>query len=56
MNLTVEGTPENDVGVIVIRQHTTKTSGYHTKPKAIARIARAAWRSVAEILAGVATV
>ena len=43
---------ENDVEVLVIRQHTTKTSGYHTKPAVAATIfktglnmARAAVRS-----------
>lgn len=29
---------ENDVEVLVIRQHTTKTSGYHTKPPVAAMI------------------
>lgn len=29
---------ENDVEVLVIRQHTTKTSGYHTKPAVAATI------------------
>jgi hypothetical protein len=43
--LTIESSREADVEVIVIRQHTTKTSGYHTKPAAIRRIAVAAWQS-----------
>jgi hypothetical protein len=54
--LTVEASREQDVEVIVIRQPTTKTSGYHTKSSAIARISRAAWDSTARILAGIATV
>jgi hypothetical protein len=48
--LTVESSSENDVDVIIIRQHTTKKSGYHTDPTACRRIARAAWSSVAEIV------
>lgn len=43
--LTIEASREDDVDVIVIRQHTTKRSGYHTKPAAIRRIARAAWHA-----------
>jgi hypothetical protein len=33
-----ESKVENDVEVLVIRQHTTKTSGYHTKPAVAAKI------------------
>lgn len=44
--LTVETSREEDVEVVVIRQHTTKKSGYHTSPAAAARIARAAHRAV----------
>ncbi|TVQ99561.1 MAG: hypothetical protein EA399_06695 [Desulfovibrionales bacterium] len=33
---------ENNVEVLVVRQHTTKTSGYHTKPADAARIFSAA--------------
>jgi hypothetical protein len=51
--LTVETNVEQDVEVVVIRQYTTKTSGYHTKPAAISAIARSAWRSAGEILAAV---
>lgn len=54
--LTVEQSQEEDVEVIVIRQKTTKTSGYQTKPTAITRIATAAWNSTAHMLAGIATV
>ena len=43
--LTIESSREADVDVIVIRQATTKTSGYHTKPAAIRRIAQAAWHA-----------
>jgi hypothetical protein len=48
--LTVESSSENDVDVIIIRQHTTKKSGYHTDPAACGLIARAAWASAAEIV------
>jgi hypothetical protein len=48
--LTVETTREDDVDVIVIRQHTTKKSGYHTNRGAVARIARAALVSANHIL------
>jgi hypothetical protein len=50
--LTVESTAEDDAHVIVIRQHTTKTSGYHTGGRAVVRIAKAAWTS-AERITGV---
>ena len=35
---TVETKMQNDVEVIVIRQYTTKTSGYHTKPVRIRQL------------------
>jgi hypothetical protein len=50
--LTVERSSEADVDVIVIRQRTTKTSGYHTNRKVIRHIARCAWYSVTQILEG----
>lgn len=49
--LTIESNREKDVEVIVIRQRTTKTSGYHTKAPAIRHIALAAWQSVEIVLA-----
>ncbi len=49
-DLTVETSTEDDVEVIVIRQHTTKTSGYHTDAADVRKIARATWRNVAKIL------
>ncbi len=49
--LTVESSREDEVEVIVIRQRTTKTSGYHTKPPAIRHIAAAAWQGVEMIMA-----
>jgi hypothetical protein len=54
-SLTVESNRDAEVEVIVIRQRTTKTSGYHTDAAAIRRIANAAWHSVAHVLAGIAT-
>lgn len=36
--IVVENKSQNDVNVIVIRQRTTRNSGYHTKPKDAARI------------------
>jgi hypothetical protein len=48
--LTVESNRESEVDVIVIRQTTTKNSGYHTDGMAIARIAHAAWQGTARIL------
>ena len=41
--LIVEDSREKDVDVIIIRQHTTKQSGYHTNPTAISNLARIAW-------------
>ncbi|RMF74946.1 MAG: hypothetical protein D6744_14000, partial [Planctomycetota bacterium] len=48
--LLVEPGDESDVDVVVIRQKTTKTSGYHTNATAVRRIARSAWSAVAAIL------
>jgi hypothetical protein len=52
--LTVESGSEKDVEVLVIRQTTSKTSGYHTDRGAVVRIAAIAWESVSRILAGIA--
>lgn len=41
-DLTVERGEDGDVQTIVIRQRTTRQSGYHTKPRKIRAIARAA--------------
>ena len=41
--LIVEDSSEEDVDVIIIRQHTTKQSGYHTEPATIAKLACEAW-------------
>ena len=49
-SLTVEPSREEDVEVIVIRQTTTKQSGYHTDAAAARRIAHFAWQSAARIL------
>jgi hypothetical protein len=49
-SLTVEPSREDDVEVIVIRQPTTKTSGYHTKASAVRKIAEAAWQGVTQIV------
>lgn len=54
--LTVETSTEEDVEVVVIRQPTTKQTGYHTKDRAIRRIARFAWSNTARILATVEAV
>ncbi len=48
--LTLETKREDDVDVLVIRQATTKTSGYHTKPKTIAMLTSAAWATVQALL------
>ena len=37
-NVVVEKKTENDVDVVVIRQRTSRTSGYHTKPHVTAKI------------------
>lgn len=52
-SLTVEPSSESDVEVIVIRQTTTKTSGYHTDAGAVRHIAKIAWQNVARILAAI---
>ena len=49
--LTVESSSEDDVDVIIIRQHTTKKSGYHTGGQAISNIARAAWQVASDLAA-----
>lgn len=49
-SLTVESSGEGDVEVIVIRQTTTKKTGYHTDAAACRWITRAAWQSVTRIL------
>lgn len=48
--LTVETSTEEDVEVVAIRQTTTKKTGYHTKDRAIRRIAGFAWDCTAQIL------
>jgi len=48
--LTIESSHDKDVDVIVIRQHTTKQSGYHTKPSAITRIVRTAWAAAEQVV------
>ena len=47
--LTVETKKEGDIHVIVIRQTTTRRSGYHTKPATIREITEAAWLAAMEI-------
>jgi len=49
--LTIEKKKEDEVDVIVIRQHTTRQSGYHTKPDAIRCIVRTAWHAAAKMIA-----
>ncbi len=41
-NITIETRVQNDVEVIIIRQTATRTSGYYTKPPAIAQLAAVA--------------
>ncbi len=53
--LTVESKRDADVHVIVLRQRTTKNSGYHTDAAAVRKIANVAWNGVSYLLAGVAT-
>ena len=48
--LVVETSVEDDVDVIVLRQKTTKNSGYHTDSTAVRRIATTAWHAVAQLL------
>lgn len=52
-SLTVEPSSEDDVEVIVIRQPTTKKSGYHTNAGAVRNIAQVAWHNVGKIVAAV---
>lgn len=47
----METSTEEDVEVVVIRQTTTKKTGYHTKDRAICAIAGFAWDRAAHILA-----
>jgi hypothetical protein len=49
--LTVTVSREKDVDVVVVRQTTTKNSGYHTDGAAIARIAGSVWQGTTLILA-----
>lgn len=53
--LKVESKQDDEVEVIVLRQRTTKNSGYHTDAAAVRKIANVAWNSVSYLLAGVAT-
>jgi len=46
-NIIAEADTEEDVDVIVIRQHTTKKSGYHTAPATMVTLARTAWECAA---------
>lgn len=48
--LIVEEKSETDVDVIVIRQKTTKTTGYHTEPTAIRKIAEYAWQTASALV------
>ncbi len=54
--MTVETSTEGGVEAIVIRQPTTRTSGYHTKPAAIRGIALASWNGTKAILGSSASV
>ena len=53
-SLTVERSSEAEVDVIVVRQRTTKKSGYHTDAAAIHHLTTAVWQATAHILRGVA--
>jgi hypothetical protein len=50
-SLCIEKSEENDVEVVVIRQKTTKESGYHTKPARIREIAQTAWECCSNLVA-----
>jgi hypothetical protein len=52
--ITKEFKWEKNVEVFVVRQHTTKTSGYHTKPDAAIRIFNEGFRIAEQVAAGVA--
>ncbi len=52
--ITKEFKREKSVEVFVIRQHTTKTSGYHTKPDAAFRIFEQGLRMAESVATGVA--
>jgi len=47
--LTVESKRESDTHVIVLRQKTTRQSGYHTKTAAIREITESAWLAAMEL-------
>jgi hypothetical protein len=49
-SFTVTADAAEDVDVIVVRQRTTRTSGYHTSPAAIRRLAAGVWSCTAEVL------
>lgn len=49
--LLVETSREKDVDVVIIRQKTTKNSGYHTEPPVIRRIAKVTWSVAARLAA-----
>jgi hypothetical protein len=49
-HLTVSESRENDVEVIVIRQTTTKKTGYHTNARAIRLLATAAYDSALRVI------
>jgi hypothetical protein len=51
-NVIKELKQEGEVDIIVIRQETTKTSGYHTNEKAIARIFETGVRAARELVRG----
>jgi len=51
--ITREFKVQRDVEVFVIRQHTTKTSGYHTKPGVAARILAEGLRLAEKVAGGV---
>lgn len=44
-----EYTKQKDVEVLIIRQHTTKTSGYHTKPRVVSAIFAEGMRQMLEL-------
>ena len=52
-DLTKEFKVEEEVEVMVIRQHTTKTSGYHTKPEVAAGIFYAGLNMAEQVAGGV---
>ena len=52
--LVVEKKSEDDVDVVVVRQYTTKESGYHTDRSAIANLARVTWEMASSVAEPVA--